>query len=151
MFSSQASFRTISAGYLAVILIGALMLWLPFASNQDGCASFLDCLFTSTSSTCVTGLVVHDTASHWLFTGQIVILILIQLGGMGVLTVALAIAKMSGQQIDLRQRNNMQNSISAPSMGDIVRIAAFIIKGTLLFEAVGALLLACSFCSIFGF
>ena len=150
-FSSQASFRTISAGFLAVILTGAILLWLPFASHQDGYADFLDCLFTATSATCVTGLVVHDTASHWTLFGQIVILILIQLGGMGVLTVALAITKLSGQQIDLRTRSSMQNSVSAPTMGGIVRLAAFIIKGTLLFEAVGTLLLAFSFCPIFGF
>lgn len=148
--STRASFRNISLGFLAVILIGAILLWLPIASHDDGSANFLDCLFTATSATCVTGLIVQDTGLHWTVFGQIVILLLIQLGGMGVLTVALTFTKLSGRNIDLSLRTTMQDSISAPKMGGIVRLTSFIIRGVLLIELLGASILSLAFCPLFG-
>ncbi len=131
-------------------MLGALLLWLPISSVPDGNANLLDCLFTATSATCVTGLVVQDTATHWTYFGQFVILVLIQLGGMGVLTVAMVIARASGRSLDLRQRSDLQNSISAPRLGGILHLAKFIIVGTLLSELIGTALLYLVFTAYAG-
>ena len=99
-----SSFQIIIFGFLAVILVGTLLLMLPFASREPGSAPFLDALFTATSATCVTGLIVHDTATYWSCFGQVVILLLIQIGGMGVVTITIAVALVSGKKIGLMQR-----------------------------------------------
>ena len=96
--------RIIIFGFLLLILLGAALLMLPFSTREWGGASFFDALFTATSATCVTGLVVHDTASYWSGFGQLVILFLIQVGGMGVVTMAVAIFMFSGKRIGLKQR-----------------------------------------------
>ena len=105
---SLSSFQIIIFGFLAVILVGTLLLMLPFASREPGSAPFLDALFTATSATCVTGLIVHDTATYWSCFGQVVILLLIQIGGMGVVTITIAVAMVSGKKIGLMQRSLMQ-------------------------------------------
>jgi len=135
------SFQLIMWGFMMVILTGAILLRLPIASNPGTEISFLDALFTATSATCVTGLVVADTARTWTFFGQLVILTLIQIGGMGIVTVAIILFALSGKKIGLRQRSIMQESISAPSIGGIVKMAGFIVKGMLLFEFLGAYLM----------
>ncbi|MBQ8160634.1 MAG: Trk family potassium uptake protein [Clostridia bacterium] len=135
------SSQIIVSGFLALILLGTFLLMLPISSRQPGWAHFSDCLFTATSAVCVTGLVVQDTATYWTEFGQSIIIILIQIGGMGVITVAVALAFLSGQKISLRERSVMQNSISAPQVGGIVRLTRMILTGTLFFEGIGALLL----------
>lgn len=137
--------QVILLGFLMLIATGTVLLMLPIASNGPGGASFLDALFTTVSATCVTGLVVHDTAVYWSPFGQAVILLLIQIGGMGVITVAIAISMLSGRRIGLKQRWIMQESIAAPQVGGIVRMTGFIIKTSLLIEGIGALLLAFRF------
>ncbi|MDD2957626.1 MAG: potassium transporter TrkG [Lachnospiraceae bacterium] len=132
-------FQTIIFGFAAVILAGALLLMLPAATVSGRVTSFPDALFTATSATCVTGLVVQDTASYWSGFGQAVILCLIQIGGMGVVTTAALITIISGRKIGLMQRNTMQEAISAPNVGGIVRLTSFIVKCTVLFELIGAL------------
>jgi trk system potassium uptake protein TrkH len=87
-----SSSQIIILGFAGVILLGALILMLPISSQSGTVTPFLDCLFTSTSAVCVTGLVVYDTATHWTIFGQAVIIALIQIGGMGVITVAAVIA-----------------------------------------------------------
>jgi trk system potassium uptake protein TrkH len=144
------SAQIIIGGFLLVILTGSLLLMLPFASRESGCAPFMDCLFTATSATCVTGLIVHDTATYWTPFGQAVLLLLIQIGGMGVVTMALSVTIFSGRKIGLLQRSTMQESISAPHMGGIVRMTGFILKVTALTELAGALLMAPVFCRKFG-
>lgn len=145
-----SSSQIIILGFLGIILLGALLLMLP-VSTQDGAgASFADALFTSTSAVCVTGLVVQDTATYWSTFGQVIILCLIQIGGMGVVTITMAIATVSGRRISLKQRSTMQDSISAPKVGGIVRLTGFIIRMTILFEAIGAVLLSLVFCREFG-
>ncbi|MDO5544678.1 MAG: potassium transporter TrkG [Eubacteriales bacterium] len=114
---------------------------LPVSAAAGEGTPFLDCLFTSTSAVCVTGLIVYDTATHWSVFGQVVILLLIQIGGMGVVTVAVAITMASGKRISLMQRSTMQDAISAPQVGGIVRFTGFILKGIFLFELLGALAL----------
>lgn len=142
--------QIIILGFLFLILGGALLLMLPIASNGPGGASFFDALFTATSATCVTGLVVQDTAVYWSPFGQAVILLLIQIGGMGVVTVAVAVFMFSGRKISLKQRWVMQESISAPQVGGIVRMTGFILRTALVMEAAGAVLLALRFLPRFG-
>ncbi|WP_455582215.1 TrkH family potassium uptake protein [Dysosmobacter sp.] len=142
--------QIIILGFLFLILCGALLLMLPIATNAPGGASFFDALFTATSATCVTGLVVHDTALYWSPFGQLVILLLIQIGGMGVVTMAVAIFMFSGRKIGLKQRWVMQESISAPQVGGIVRQTRFILKTAFVMEGIGALVLAVRFVPRFG-
>ena len=142
--------QTILLGFFFLILGGTLLLMLPCATSGPGGAPFLDALFTATSATCVTGLVIHDTALYWAPFGQVVLLLLIQIGGMGVVTMAVAIFMFSGRKISLKQRWVMQESISAPQVGGIVRMTGFILKAALLLEGTGTLLLALRFCPQFG-
>ena len=145
-----SSSQIILFGFLAVILAGALLLTLPVSAAAGEATPFLDCLFTSTSAVCVTGLVVYDTATHWSAFGQAVILLLIQIGGMGVVTVAIAITMASGKKISLMQRSTMQDAISAHQVGGIVRFTGFILRGIFLFELLGALALMTVFVPEFG-
>ena len=146
----MTSFQIIILGFLGVILLGALLLMLPIASGHGGATPFLHALFTSTSAVCVTGLVLHDTATYWSLFGQVVILLLIQIGGMGVITVAAAFALISGRKISLMQRSTMQEAISAPKVGGIVRLTSFIIRTTLIIELLGAAVMAPVFWRDFG-
>ena len=148
---TTSSFQVILLGFLGLILLGALVLTLPLCSRERIWTPFEDCLFTAVSASCVTGLVVRDTATHWSLLGQIVILILIQIGGLGVITVALTFFRLSGRRISLAQRNMMQQSISAPQVGGIVRLTGFILRGSLCIELGGAVLLAPVFIRDFGF
>ena len=142
--------QIIALGFFIMILLGTGLLMLPIASVEPGGASFGDALFTATSAVCVTGLVVRDTATYWSAFGQGVILFLIQIGGMGVITVAASFTILSGKKISLMQRNTMQEALSAPSLGGIVRLTGFAVKATLLFELLGAAALAPVFCRDFG-
>lgn len=144
------SFQVIILGFFSVILLGSLLLMLPFATRDGHGASFADGLFTATSAVCVTGLIVHDTATYWSEFGQAIILTLIQIGGMGVVTIAVAIAVASGRKIGLMQRSTMQEAISAHQVGGIVRLTKFILKTSISIELLGALLLAPVFCKDFG-
>lgn len=146
-----SSFQVIILGFMLVILLCSLCLTLPLATRDGQGASFLDALFTSTSAVCVTGLVLHDTASYWSMFGQAVILFLIQIGGMGVVTVSVAVAIFSGRKISLMQRSTMRESISAPQVGGIVRMTEFILKTVFLVELLGAVAMAPVFVRDFGF
>lgn len=145
-----SSSQIILFGFAVVILIGTLLLMLPFATNSGQSTSFWDALFTSTSAVCVTGLIVQDTATYWSWFGQSVILLLIQVGGMGVVTVAAAITMASGKKISLMQRSTMQDAVSAHQVGGIVRFTGFILKGIFLFESLGALVLMTVFIPEYG-
>lgn len=133
-----------------MILLGTLLLMLPFATRDGRGAGLETALFTATSASCVTGLVMQDTAQYWTLFGQIVILCLIQIGGMGVVTMAVIISIFSGRRIGLKERWVMQESISAPQVGGIVRMTGFILKTAFAIEGVGALMLALRFCPEFG-
>ena len=145
------SFQIIILGFFSIIIIGSLLLMLPFATREAGGATLGDALFTATSAVCVTGLVIRDTATYWSVFGQGVILLLIQIGGMGIVTVAVSVAAVSGKKIGLMQRSTMQEAISAHHVGGIVRLTKFILKTTLFIELGGAALLAYPFCRDFGF
>lgn len=142
--------KLILSGYCLIILLGTLLLAMPFSTRGPGGSPLTDCFFTATSATCVTGLIRFDTATHWTVFGQLVILALIQIGGVGFMTVAIVIMAFTKRKITLSQRSIMQNSISAPQIGGIVRMSKFIILGTLLVEGIGALLLSFDFIPRFG-
>lgn len=144
------SFQIIILGFAGVILTGAFLLMLPISSQSGEVTKFSDAIFTSTSAVCVTGLVVQDTASYWSAFGQVVILLLIQTGGLGVVTVAASFTLLSGRKISLMQRSTMQEAIAAPKMGGIVRLTGFILKMTFAFEAAGAVLMMPVFCKQYG-
>ena len=147
---TSTSFRVILMGFLALILIGALLLMLPICSRSRTVTPFPDTLFTAVSASCVTGLVVRDTATHWSVFGQFIVLLLIQIGGLGVITVAVTFFHLSGRRISLAQRNMMQQSISAPQVGGIVRRTGFLIRVSLCVELGGAVLLSPVFLREFG-
>ena len=145
-----SSFKIIILGFAGVILLGALLLMLPISTTGGNVTPFNETLFTSTSAVCVTGLVVRDTGSYWSTFGQTVILALIQIGGLGVVTVAASFALLSGRKISLMQRSTMQDAISAPKVGGIVRLTRFILRGTFLIELLGALAMLPVFCRDYG-
>ena len=144
------SFQVIIISFFGLILMGTILLMLPVSSAHGGFTSFSDALFTATSATCVTGLVVKDTATYWSVFGQSVILTLIQIGGMGVITIGLAVMRASGMKIGLWYRSTMQSSIAAPHLGGMVRFTGFILKTSLIIELIGAALLFPVFCTDFG-
>lgn len=144
------TFQIIITLFAAVILGGSLLLMLPFSSQSGTVTPFNQALFTATSAVCVTGLVVQDTATHWSWFGQAVILSLIQIGGMGVITVAAFFSLLSGRKISLMQRGTMQEAIAAPKVGGIVRLTGFIIKASLCIEALGAACIMPVFCRDYG-
>ena len=144
------TFQIIALGFAVTILIGTGLLMLPVSSRRQGGAGFSDCLFTATSAVCVTGLVVKDTVTHWSVFGQAVILFLIQIGGMGVVTAAVSLAYISGRKIGLMQRSVMQEAISAPQVGGIVRLTRFIVLTAACIELAGTLLLMTAFVPEFG-
>lgn len=147
---STKTFRIIIVSFVLMIMAGALLLMLPIASRDRTVTPFADTLFTALSATCVTGLIVHDTATHWSLFGQVVIITLIQIGGMGVITIGLTIMRLSGKRIGMWQRSTMQESISAPQLGGIIKLTGFILTGSAAVELIGALLLMPVFCSEFG-
>ncbi|RHR04847.1 Trk family potassium uptake protein [Pseudoflavonifractor sp. AF19-9AC] len=148
--NNKSPFRIIIFGFLLVILMGSFLLMLPVSTKAGECTSFLDALFTATSAVCVTGLVIHDTATYWSNFGQSVIILLIQIGGLGVITVAGAFSILSGRKIGLMQRSTMQEAIAAPNVGGIVRRTGFILKTALAVELFGAVLLFPVFFREFG-
>jgi trk system potassium uptake protein TrkH len=137
-------------GFAGLILFGTLLLMLPISSAAGKFTSFGDALFTSTTSVCVTGLVVQDTGTYWSSFGHGVILGLIQIGGLGVITMAAFLAMVSGRRIGLFQRSTMQEAVAAPKLGGIVRLTGFLLKLTFIIEAVGAMLLAPAMIRDFG-
>ena len=147
---SMSSFQIILLSFFVLIMLGTFLLMLPISSRGHGFTHFADALFTATSATCVTGLIVKDTATYWSFFGQAVIITLIQIGGMGVITIGMTVMRASGMKIGLWHRSTMQESVSAPTVGGMVRYSGFIIKTTVLIELIGAALLFPVFCKDFG-
>ena len=147
MIKRRTNVEIIALGFALVILIGTCLLLMPWASEQT---DFLDALFTATSATCVTGLVVYDTATHWTLFGQIVILILIQIGGLGFITIGVFLATYLKKKISLRQRGLIEESVNSLKLSGGVKLVKHIIKGTFLFEGIGAIILSVVFSEKFG-
>jgi len=136
--------------FLIVILIGAVLLSLPISSADGKPTSFLDALFTATTSTCVTGLVVTPTVSSWSVFGQIVILILIQIGGLGVITIMSGLMILLHKKIGIGERLLLQDSFNLNSLSGLVRFVKKVVAGTLIIEGIGALLYMTVFIPQFG-
>ncbi|MCR4675389.1 MAG: Trk family potassium uptake protein [Lachnospiraceae bacterium] len=151
MKEKLTSFQIIIIGFAGMILLGALLLMLPVSSNSGEITSFGKALFTATSAVCVTGLVVVDTATYWSSFGQVVILAMIQIGGLGVITIAVFLSMLTGRKISLMQRQTMQNALSAPQVGGIVRLTRFILIASFLIEGIGTVLLLPVFFQKYGF
>lgn len=145
-----SSIKIIALGYFCVVVAGTLLLMLPFASADGKSAPFVDALFTATSASCVTGLVVRDTAMGWSIFGQAVILAIIQLGGLGFMTIATWFSMLLRHRQGLRTKMLMVESISTDSISSIANITKLIITGTAIIEGAGALLLSTRFIPEFG-
>ena len=137
--------RSIALGFLAIILAGALLLMLPFANRTGQGLSFLDSLFTATSATCVTGLVAADTWTQFNLLGQVILLVLIQVGGLGYMTMVLMASALMKRKIGLKQRSLMVESVSAQRLSDALTLLRYILRGTAAIEGIGAALLAIRF------
>ena len=145
-----SSWQFLTLGYLLIILIGSLLLTLPI-SARDGCATpYIDALFTATSATCVTGLVVVDTFLHWSLFGQIVVLALIQVGGIGFMTVLTMVMVILRRNVGLYQRQVIMQAAGNLSLSGSVSLILRILRGTLIIEGIGAVLLSLRFCRDFG-
>ena len=142
--------RLIAVSFAAVILIGTLLLCCPFSSREGVWTNPVDALFTATTSTCVTGLVVRDTGVYWSFFGQAVILVLIQVGGIGFMTILTLFSFFLRRQISLHDRRLLQQSAGSLDMGGVSATFRQIILGTLLIEAIGAWLLSLRFYPQYG-
>lgn len=149
-FKKMTSAQIITDGFALAILIGTLLLLLPFSTKSGECCGFLTAIFTSTSALCVTGLVVENTATYWSVFGQIVILIMIQIGGLGVVSMAALVMMMTRRRIGLLARSTLQETISAPNLGGIVKMTSFVIIITLIIEGIGFIMLLPVFCKQFG-
>ncbi|HBX47600.1 MAG TPA: Trk family potassium uptake protein, partial [Clostridiaceae bacterium] len=137
-------------GFAAVILTGAFLLMMPVASSDGTVTPFIDCLFTSTSAVCVTGLVTVDTGVHWSLFGQIVIMLLIETGGLGFMTFATMFAILLGRRISLKERLIMQEAYNSFSIQGIVKLALYVMGITFTIEGIGAVLLATQFVPQYG-
>ena len=145
-----SSARIILFGFIIMIFVGASILSLPISSRSREFTPFIDALFTATSASCVTGLIVYDTATHWSVFGKIIIIAMIQCGGLGVVTMLTVFTQVTGKKIGLRDRATLQSAISAPQIGGIVRLTSFIFKATIIIEMIGALLMFPRFMKDFG-
>lgn len=140
----------IATGFLMIVAIGTVLLMLPFSTQDGEGAGFVSALFTAVSSSCVTGLILHDTATYWSLFGQIVIISLIQLGGLGFMTVALFTVQLFSKHTGLRGRALLAESINTESLGGMRRLVRIIIIGTAIVELSGALLFSIKFIPKFG-
>lgn len=143
--------RIIAISFLCVILVGSILLMLPFSSREGVWTHPLDAFFTATSATCVTGLFIFDAYTHWSLFGQIVLLVLIQIGGLGFITIMALVAFFSKKQMNLHKRQLFMQSIGNINLSGVRTLTKNLFIGTFLFETVGAILLAFRFCPMMGF
>ena len=136
--------QIIALGFLAIILVGALLLMLPVSSNDNSVTPFTNCFFTATSATCVTGLITYDTLLHWSFFGRAVIILLIQTGGLGFVTLAALFSVIIRRNLSLKEKMTMTQSLSI-ERENIARLIKRIVAGTFLCEAAGGIILSLRF------
>ena len=143
--------QIIAFGFLVIIVVGAGLLSLPISSKDNTWTSYFDSLFTATSATCVTGLVLFDTYTHWSVFGQLVILLMIQIGGLGFMSVITTVSIFMGRRISLHERKLLMQSAGNTKLSGMIQLVRRIFFGTLIFESAGAILLATRFCPEMGF
>ena len=132
--------QIIGLGFFIMIFIGSLLLTLPIASASGEVTPYMDALFTATTSSCVTGLVTVVTGQHWSFFGQFIILIMIQLGGLGVVSFTTLLLIFAGKRIQLKQRLLIQEAYGFDTLTGLVKMVKKMVKGALIIEGIGALL-----------
>ena len=137
--------QLIAGGFFIIILIGTLLLLLPWSTKPGETTTFLSALFTATSATCVTGLIVVDTFTHWTLFGQAVILCLIQIGGLGFITIGITVSMLLRKKIGLKERGLIQESFNVIELRGMVRLTKRVILGSLFFELAGAAILSACF------
>ena len=142
--------RLIVFSFATLILTGATLLTLPMASNDGRSIGFINALFTATSASCVTGLVIADTKTQWTLFGQIVILVMIQVGGLGIITLATFFSVLLGRKVSMKGRVLAQESISYFSLQNVLGLVKGIVLVTIYIEFIGALLLASRFVPQYG-
>ncbi len=142
--------RIVAFGFVAIIFMGAILLTLPISSRAGEFTNFLDCLFTATSATCVTGLITVDTWTHWNLFGQIILIVLIQLGGLGFMTIITLGSFLLHRRIGLSERLIMVSTFNLNDMDGVVRVVRHALYGTFLIEGAGAILLSLRFIPEFG-
>lgn len=142
--------RILALGFMLLIIIGALLLNLPIASQNGESIGFINALFTSASAVCVTGLVVVNTATHWTLFGQTVIILLIQMGGLGIMTMATIVAMISGRKISLKERLVIKEQLNQETLSGLVKLTKYVIYLTFFIEGIGALFLSIKFIPQFG-
>nr|MBO2469789.1 Trk family potassium uptake protein [Bacillota bacterium] len=140
--------KLLALGFIALILLGAFFLWLPVSTHEG--LSFIDALFTATSAVCVTGLSVVDTPTTFTAFGKLVIILLVQVGGIGFVTIAILIAVLLGRRIGLRERLVLQEAYGQISLSGLIRLTQQIVLITVVVEGCGALLLAARFIPEYG-
>jgi len=143
--SALSPAQIVVVGFAVTILVGAMLLNLPFASKSGESVGFINALFTATSATCVTGLVVVDTGTYWTNFGKVIIIGLIQVGGLGFMSMATLFSMLIGKKISLRERLIIQESLNQNDLAGLVRLTRHILIGTFIIEAIGALLLSSVF------
>ncbi len=148
--SRLARSSIIAIGFAVIIIIGTLLLMLPFATKDGQSTTLLGALFTTTSATCVTGLVQYDTFTHWTLFGQIVIIILIQIGGLGFITFGVYGMMLMRKKIGLEDRELVHDSLNSIKLGGAVNFVKRIVKGTLIIEGIGAVILSLRFIGEYG-
>ena len=129
-------------GFALIILVGAILLDMPISTQSGENIGFLDALFTSTSAVCVTGLIAVDTATYWSFFGQLVIITLIQIGGLGFMTVTTLFALIIKKRINLRERLLIQEALNQIDLSGLVKLTRYILLTTFVIEGCGAILLS---------
>ena len=142
--------RIILLGFLVLILMGSLLLMLPISQTQNQKVSFLDALFTATSASCVTGLVTVDTGTTWTLFGKFIILLLIQIGGLGIMSIFTLFVLITKKHMNLKERLTIQESINSSTLSGSFRLFLKILVVTLSFELIGAIVLFTQFKSLFG-
>lgn len=150
-FDSLQPAAKIVVAFLIAIMVGALLLTFPFATKAPGSRGFMDAFFTATSAVCVTGLVVTDTATTWTAFGQTVIIVLIQIGGLGIMTAAYIFTLVLGKKMGLKDRMTIRESLNGFSIQGVIKLFKTILLATFAIEAAGVLLLSFRFIPEFGF
>ncbi len=143
--------KILAYGFFMIIIIGAILLSMPFSSKNGNFTPFVDALFTSTSAVCVTGLAVVNTSTYWSLTGKIIILMLIQIGGLGIMTIATIGTLLAGKKISLKRRMAIKDSLNVDSIAGVIKLTKNIIFITIFIELLGAIILSFEFVKDYGF
>lgn len=150
MMNKLSSIQVLVIGFFIIITLGTILLMLPFATRDGETTTLINAIFTAASSTCVTGLVVYDTYTHWTLFGQITILSMIQIGGLGFMSVATFLSLAMRRKITLKERGIMQEALNMPEIAGVVRLMRHVLLGTVIFELCGAIVFSIRFIPIMG-